>query len=299
MKSLLIVVACAGILMGEVRAADKAAKRPVFNHRLSAAESVKIPRRPYLGSPDTLHILVALVEFKPESTSLTTGSGTFVLAAPNKPYIDSPPHNRSYFLNHIAFVQNYFRKVSRGNQFIAATLLDSVYKLGSTMRTYSPVATGGTTNIGLGNLMKDAWTLIDSTTAGVNFDNYDAFVIFHAGVGHDIDFVSLYGYDPTPYDLPSLYISLPALQKMYGASYGGIPVSNGTHPITNSMILPETENRILATVGGQSLLQLSINGLFAASIGSHLGLPDLFDTQSGASGIGRFGLMDGQAIFGW
>ncbi|RPI70051.1 MAG: T9SS C-terminal target domain-containing protein, partial [Ignavibacteriales bacterium] len=40
-----------------------------------------------------------------------------------------------------------------------------------------------------------------------------------------------------------------------------------------------------------------INGLLVASVASHLGLPDLFNTETGLSSIGRFGLMDGQAIF--
>jgi len=39
--------------------------------------------------------------------------------------------------------------------------------------------------------------------------------------------------------------------------------------------------------------------LLAASVGSHLGLPDLFDTETGLSAIGRFGLMDGQGIFAY
>ncbi len=36
-----------------------------------------------------------------------------------------------------------------------------------------------------------------------------------------------------------------------------------------------------------------------ASVASYLGLPDLYDTETGLSAIGRFGLMDGQAIFGY
>ncbi|HTR98148.1 MAG TPA: FG-GAP-like repeat-containing protein, partial [Bacteroidota bacterium] len=52
-------------------------------------------------------------------------------------------------------------------------------------------------------------------------------------------------------------------------------------------------------LGGTAQLTLGMNGLMCASLGSYLGLPDLFDTQSGASGIGRFGLMDGQSIFSW
>ncbi|MBI3788775.1 MAG: T9SS type A sorting domain-containing protein [Ignavibacteriales bacterium] len=44
-------------------------------------------------------------------------------------------------------------------------------------------------------------------------------------------------------------------------------------------------------------LQLGLNGLLANSFGSYLGLPDLFNTKTGASGIGRFGLMDGGGAF--
>ena len=36
-----------------------------------------------------------------------------------------------------------------------------------------------------------------------------------------------------------------------------------------------------------------------ASVASHLGLADLFDTETGLSAIGRFGLMDGQGIFAY
>jgi hypothetical protein len=65
------------------------------------------------------------------------------------------------------------------------------------------------------------------------------------------------------------------------------------------MIIPETESRELETISGNFLFEITINGLICASIGSHLGLPDLFDTETGLSAIGRFGLMDGQSIFAY
>ena len=40
-----------------------------------------------------------------------------------------------------------------------------------------------------------------------------------------------------------------------------------------------------------------MNGILTASFGSFLGLPDLFNTNTGKTAIGRFGLMDGQSIF--
>ena len=93
------------------------------------------------------------------------------------------------------------------------------------------------------------------------------------GVGHDIDFVSLYGYDPAPHDLPSLYFSLEALQTALGSSYRGVAVNHGADTITNSIVLPETEDRSIDAIGGTAPLILGINGLFAANIGSHIGLP--------------------------
>jgi M6 family metalloprotease-like protein len=39
--------------------------------------------------------------------------------------------------------------------------------------------------------------------------------------------------------------------------------------------------------------------LLASTVASYLGLPDLFDTNTGMSAIGRFGLMDGQSIFAY
>ena len=92
-----------------------------------------------------------------------------------------------------------------------------------------------------------------------------------------------------------------ALRDVFGPGYAGVPLKN--HPgftIQNTAILPETENRMLpAATGGNFLYQLGINGLVVANIGSYLGLPDLFDTNTGATAIGRFGLMDGQSIFSY
>ncbi len=122
------------------------------------------------------------------------------------------------------------------------------------------------------------------------------FIIFHAGAGRD---VSLPGSIGLERDLPSIYLSESALKNIYGDSFKGFPVNNGSFNITNSAILPETESRELSIIGGTTLIELSINGLIVADIASYLGLPDLFDTESGKSAIGRFGLMDGQAIFAY
>ncbi len=69
--------------------------------------------------------------------------------------------------------------------------------------------------------------------------------------------------------------------------------------LTRLGMLPEQEYRIVNTTFGDVYLELGMNGIVVATIGSHLGLPDLFDTETGRTAIGRFGLMDGQSIFSY
>lgn len=281
---LLTVVGTSGSFAGGKQALS-------FDHAISGSGSARF-------MDDSLNILAVMVEFQPDEDARTSGNGQFDLSTPAKPYLDAPPRDRGYFLNHLEFVRRYFSRVSNGHFNVSGTVLDSVYRLPNPMRAYSP-GRGSTNNVELGNLMNDAWHLVDSLTPGIPYEAFDAFVIFHAGGGRDIDLVSLYGFDPTPFDIPSLYLNLDGLKAMFGPEFNGVAVRNGEYRITNSMILPETENREISGIGGTVLVKLGINGLFAASIGSHLGLPDLFNTKDGSSGIGRFGLMDGQSIFSW
>lgn len=251
--------------------------------------------RSFRTTADTINVLAVMVQFQQDNTSLTTGDGRFDLSQGTDPILDAPPHNRQYFVDHLTFLSNYYRKVSKGKVIIRDTVLDPVFVLPGTMQDYSPPQSGST--IAVGNLARETWQKVDSSGLVPDFSNYQCFVILHAGTGRDIDLVSLLGYDPTPYDIPSLYIGLNGFRQYYGSGYEGIPVNGGSFHIINSIVMPETENRLLPTVTGTALLELSTNGLLCASVGNYLGLPDLFDTNTGASGIGRFGLMDGQAIF--
>ncbi|MBI1804024.1 MAG: hypothetical protein HY033_07980 [Ignavibacteriae bacterium] len=276
--------------------------RATFSHPLNPevvpVNPARLSPRTFITQPETLRVLAAMVAFQEDNDSRTTGNGSFNLSDTLGRILDAPPHNKEYFHQHLEFAQNYFRKVSDGKlQIVKLALTDSVYRLPYPMQHYSP-ARSSTTNAELGMLVEDAWHLIDSVTPGIPYEAYDVFILFHAGVGRDIDLVSICGgFDPTPFDLPSIYLNLPALKKIFGDSYQGVAVRNGSYFLKNSIILPETESRYLDCVGAN--LRLGMNGLLAASIGSHLGLPDLFDTKTGASGIGRFGLMDGQSIFSW
>jgi hypothetical protein len=252
-------------------------------------------QRPLQSFPDTVHVLAAMVQFQQDDDPLTTGDGRFDLSAPRDSVLDATPHDRQYFEDHLTFLQNYYRKSSKGKVVVLVTLVDLQYTLPDAMARYSPPKDGSFEEVA--DLAVDTWRMVDSSGLVGDFSLYEAFVVFHAGVGRDIDLVAAIGFDPTPKDIPSLYLGLNAFREVYGDDFQGIPVQGGSFLITNSAITPTTESRTLPGAVGDVLLELTINGLLCASLGNHLGLPDLFDTETGRSGIGRFGLMDGQAIF--
>ncbi|MGA3286493.1 MAG: T9SS type A sorting domain-containing protein [Bacteroidota bacterium] len=239
---------------------------------------------------DTIRILAIMVQFQTDNNEQTTGDGTFQITG-SPAQIDPPPHDSTYFRNKIRFVENYFHKVSNRFLTITGSVVSQRIMLPKQMAEYSPPTTG-TDNRKLAELAVESWHIADSLHPEIDFSKYDVFVIFHAGAGRDIDLVSSLGYNPTPYDIPSLYLDSTAFgAALEQSSFPGIVSGD----IKNTIILPETESRVISG----EILQLSSNGLFAASLGSYLGLPDLFDTKTGRSGIGQFGLMDGASIFAY
>ena len=247
---------------------------------------------------DTIKILAVMVSFQEDLDGTTFGNGKFgSIYSENygNDILDPLPHDQSYFESHLQFVQNYFEKVSKNNLHIEFTILPDTFSVSKRMREYSP-SPGSEDFTPIADFSVEAWTLADGIYPGFDFSSYDLFTIFHAGVGRD---VSLPGSIGNERDLPSVYLSDKAFKEIYGSNYEGIPVSGGSFNIKNTMIIPETESRELNTITGTFLFEITINGLMCASVASHLGLPDLFDTETGLSAIGRFGLMDGQGIFAY
>jgi hypothetical protein len=267
-----------------------------FSHPVSVSrdDALSLPRSPRF-IPDTVSVLAVMVQFQADDDPRTSGNGRFDLSAPADSIIDAPPRNRQYFADHLTFAENYFRKASKGRLILRSTVVDSIFTLPTVMATYSPPRDGG--NVEVADLARDTWQLVDASGLVPDFSRFDCFIVFHAGVGRDVDLVSLLGFDPTPLDIPSLFFGLNGFKSVYGQNFNGFSVNNGAFRITNTAVLPETENRVITGLAGNVLIELGINGLLCASIGSYLGLPDLFDTQTGRSAIGRFGLMDGQSIF--
>ncbi len=248
------------------------------------------------SADDTLRIIGVMVNFQEDRDGSTFGNGKFgSIYTQNygNTILDPLPHDKPYFESHLEFVKNYFNKISGGQLHIEYFILPDTFSVSQTMRNYSPDPNSDNF-IRTADFAKEVWTIAANMYPGVAFSNYDIFTIFHAGVGRD---VSLPGSLGNERDLPSLYLGDKALHEILNNDLTGFPINR--YGKYNSMIIPETESREVSGIGGTGLFQLSINGLLAANTASHLGLPDLFNTETGLSAIGRFGLMDGQAIFAY
>jgi len=168
------------------------------------------------ASRDSIRILAVRVEFQEDNAPTTTGNGKFDLSSPAGMYqIDPPPHNRNYFQDHLTFLRNYFLKVSAEQLYIYGDVYpireNEAYQLDESMTSYNPNKTPDENNEGLARLFQDAIKKADQDPAIV-FNEYQSFIIFHAGVGKDIDI----GFDETPQDIPSLFITSEFLQKYLG-----------------------------------------------------------------------------------
>ena len=227
---------------------------------------------------DTVKILAVMVNFQEDKDGATFGNGKFgsiYSQSYGNDILDPLPHDKNYFESHLTFAKNYFTNVSNGKQELSFTVLSDTFSVSKTMRNYSP-APGSDDYTPVGDFAKEVWIKAAQINPTINFSEYDVFLIFHAGVGRDI---SLPGSIGNERDLPSLYLSDTALRNIFGGDLTGLPVNRSGK--FNSMIIPETESRELETLSGKFLFEITINGLIIASIASHLGLPDLFDTGTG------------------
>lgn len=229
---------------------------------------------------DTPIRLCALrVEFVEDHISGTTGTGRMGSGFDSSLTIDPLPHDKVYFEDHLSFMRHYFETVSGGRvtferMDVYPTASDSVYQLDYPMWHYNYNADDAL----LDRRLVELFVHSTAKATEVDFTLYDAILVFHAGTGKDFNL----GYDATPFDIPSAYIS----ERDIAAYSDDVAVPAG---VTRGLILPESENQQEALDFG---VELSLNGIAVKLFGNWLGMPDLFDTRTGRSGIGRWGMMD-------
>ncbi len=243
--------------------------------------------------PDTIRVLALRVQFQRDNDRNTTGDGWFDLSV-GESMINPPPHNQQYFSNQLRALSDYYQKVSNGNLFLQVEdemrtgfvyplESDSGWTLPHQMGYYSPNQTEELLDQRLAELFRDAIAVADANS-NIDFSKFDVFIIFHAGVGWEFT----QEFDTTPSDIPSVFLNFNDLKKNIGNNapdFKGIPVNNGAFFVEEGIILPETENQSDYKIFG-------LLGTAALMMGHQLGLPNLFDTDTGHTGIGRFGLMD-------
>ena len=246
------------------------------------------------GQPDTVRVLAIMVEFQRDDLETTTGDGSFGSAILEDSLfiyeVDPLPHDREYFRDQLLFLKNFYEEVSFGKVILDienAVFPDTgAYQLPHPMWHYNH-NDPSYLDEGLARLFIDAWEAADSmdTADLIPFQEYDpdsdCFIVFHAGVGKDFAFY----FDPSPFDIPSAYMdSVDLVPYLPPDDPEGVSVDDGQFHVKRGMILPETENQMEYNLG--------MHGHMTILFGHHIGVPNLYDTETGESGIGLFGMMD-------
>ncbi|HFD05304.1 MAG TPA: hypothetical protein ENJ25_04110 [Firmicutes bacterium] len=275
----------------------------IFKNDPSAKKYIEVPFRPpaYLRGKqkivkrasyvDTIKVLVLRVEFQKDTTTMTTGDGTFADTAYGKPFIvdsttgDSsrnlaydPPHDSFYFSNQMLALRNYYLSDFDGQLFIEWDQYPKTrfggYKLPHKMAYYGDLydVAGG-----LFKLMDDAVREADrDTSANIQFGQYDSYIIFHAGSAWQSDL------GDSPNDIPAVYISnsevigAPGRNERYSTKDGVT--------VNDAIIYPETARQDGDTLSG-------LQGGLAHEFGHQLGMVDLYDVSNRTMGCGGWALM--------
>ncbi len=237
--------------------------------------------------PDTATILAIRVDFVEDDSPYTNGNGKFDVSDSIEAEIDPVPHHKLYFEDHLESLRRYYLKASNKKFRLGYRVfpdgMEETYHLPQKMTYYNPNTTEDELDIRLGELFRDAVQQADTDEA-INFSLYDYIVVFHAGVGSDFAVTADEAFNPSPQDLPSVFLNIDDLRSALGGSFEGISVDGGNVLIKEGTMLPEMESKEGVEIG--------LNGIFAHQFGHQLGLPSLFDTKTGRSGIGAWGLMD-------
>lgn len=254
-----------------------------------------------------VRVLALRVQFKKETVDdlKTTGNGHFMLVPQDDPYadegrtLDPLPHNRTYFEDQMLALRNYFLDASDSNLTIDYDVKpdgqDSAYTLDRFMRYYGDsFLSQSQRDLRLAELFRDAVRLADSTDT-IDFSQYDHVIVFHAGAGQDFNTDDL-----TPDDVASRFVSLDLLRAWAGdPGFAGIPVNGGARVIPGGVLVPETESQeVIDALGFSVFTEIGLTGILASNFASQLGMPDMFNTETGTAGIGVFGLVDQGAVNG-
>ena len=226
-------------------------------------------------------ILALRVDFSRESPDelTTTGVGAFDLRSAEEaaedyalPY-DLPPHDRTYFERHLTALARYYEVVSAGQVKISSEVFPraarQAYSLPQSMLHYG----NGRTTEEIGEkwieLVRDALHAAQADPDGPRLDEFNSFLVFHAGVGYETGKLN---------DIRSVFLVESDFVRFNAGS-----LTVGDVEINQAWILPESPS-----LNGRA----GLNGLLAKFFGHQLGLPGLSNFAAGAPALGSWSLMD-------
>lgn len=238
---------------------------PRIQHRLSRGQPGP---RLAVSYPATLRLLFLRVDFQPDADPQTTGDGTWLDPA----YAFGTPIGSDYWVTkNQTDLANYYREASSGLLDLQITVSAAVYRLANAMSYY-----GGDSAASVETLAYDS---ILAANADIDFSQYDAILIVHAGVGEETDTAG-----DTPRDIWSLYYTDTVINPN---TFSTTPLVVDGVTITEVLLMPQT--------GVQDGNIVDPLGVYAHEFGHWLGLPDLYATGGFIypdwDGIGAWGLM--------
>ncbi len=205
-------------------------------------------------------------------------------------YPDSLPHDRTYFERWMLHLTDFYASASRNQYILNYHMPDQVYDLSNTMAYYGADASDEY-DARVPEMLQE---VIETADAELDFSQYDAILVIHAGPGQESDVSSL-----RPGQIWSTFITRKDLQAAFDEEnddYPGLTTQDGVF-IKEIVLVPESEFQDyfpLPPDENSAAYLFSIYGVLCHQFGHQLGLPTLFDNYSsnGASqGIGNWGLM--------
>ncbi len=263
-------------------------------HAISAIDWFSgFPHKPPARGRATIKVLVLKVEFVEDGDSITTGTGKMDLigfGSPDDGLNYDPPHTKLYFQHHMEFLNNYFKSNSFGDLQVDFKVKPDYptanYQLPQKMVYYSGFDHFDAENgivyfntygqeMGLVRILADAVAAADQDPS-IDFSQYDAMIIFHAGTLLQSSFNFLrFG------DIPSATVPDTAVKYYLGHP---ILANSGSDTIDYPVSINAEMGRVNEYMVGEV-------GTVVHEFGHILGIPDLYDVYGWSNGVGAWDIM--------